>query len=173
MLFYILGAVTGALLIVGVIRTCQVEWGNRNYYDGGLGYYLAAFATATIGGVVLLALCATVPFQTTQTSESTYPLKALNNNSQTSGHAYFLGGGYVNEERVLNYIASAQGAFYVRSAPADHSKVYEGSEQPKVTVREHEGRNKWLVPWAFKATTKYEFHIPSESILSDYTLDNS
>lgn len=173
MLYYFLVAVTGALLIVGVIRTCQATWGNRHHYDGGLGWYLSAFATASIGGLALLILCVTVPFQVMQTAENTYPLKALGNNSQINGHTYFLGGGYVNEERVLNYIASEQGAFYVRSAPADHSKVYEGSEQPEVTVREHEARNKWLVPWAFKGTTTYEFHIPAESILSDYTLDNS
>lgn len=173
MLFFLLISVTGAFLGVGLVLTCQATWGNRNYYDGGLPWYLSAFATATVGFFILLVLCATVPFQTTQTSENSYPLKALNNNSQTSGHSYFLGGGYVNEERVLNYIASDQGAYYVRSAPADHSKVYEGSEQTEVTIREHEGRNKWIVPWAFKGTTTYEFHIPAESILSDYTLDNS
>ena len=102
-------------------------------------------------------------------------LKALGTDSEVSGRSYYLGGGYVGEQRVLNYITKGtDGSIRVASAKAWASTIKEdaGPDEARVRIMDWKQSQKWLWPWDGATTTYYEFHIPADSVVESYTIDN-
>jgi len=169
MIFWIL------LALVIIATVWAFIWG-LNDWAGGIGMgFLCAFGAAVLGAVIggLLMLLLAIWFGPTAQfkGDSEHHLVALQTSSSVEGR-FFLGSGYINGERTLNYITDDDGAFRIQSADADASIVYQDSENPTVTVFEFSFENPWFAPWSFGTTYTYEFHVPEGSILSDYTIDN-
>ena len=105
--------------------------------------------------------------------DDTYQLKAIGNSNAIEGRLYFLGGGYVDDKRVLNYISQrADGGIHVEQAEADDATIYEGTEDATVRVRHYDYTNGWVLTWPLGSYDEYEFRIPTGSVVESYTLDN-
>lgn len=171
MVFWILiGLVVAVMVGVGIYTSVQY-WAEASdvFLNCAMAFVLGG-AAAFIVGVVLVIMPV---FPLTQTTEESVDLAALGSGSEVDGRSYFLGGGYVNEERVLNYVSSEDGAYRLDSARAYNSVIYQDEEKsPRVIVREWEGQNPWIFPFAVNSATTYEFHIPDGSILENYTISN-
>lgn len=130
--------------------------------------------TPVLGPVVGSLLFTSVPaYMGTPYIESStsYTLTALQTSSQSSGR-YFLGTGSNGSSRTLNYILNDNGAYTVDSVNANRARIFQDSTEPTLFINEVKSRNTVLVPWSFGSFEYYEFHIPEDSILSDYTIDN-
>lgn len=168
MIFWIL-----ATLAV-VIAICTTV--NISYEDGpllGLIMGFLALLGSAAGGFLIFLLACLIPTSTDLISDDTYKLKALGNNSALEGRSYFLGGGYVKEKRVLNFITQRDGgAIRVEQAEAEDSTIFEGSQDTTVRVLHFDHNNGWVAPWPLGSHTEYTFRIPADSVLESYTLDN-
>lgn len=133
--------------------------------------FMAALISALIGGLLALLLSIWVTPNYQFQGEKEHDLVALQTSSSIEGR-FFLGSGYINGKRTLNYITDDSGAFRVESADADDSVIYQDSNEPTVTVHEWDLVNPWLAPWSFSHKHTYTFHVPEGSILSDYTVNN-
>ena len=167
MIFWILIAVAAVIVVAVFVNTLLDD-----YVGGFLVAMGAAFISAAVGFLVLLAFCA-IPANNDLVADDTHKLKALGNANATTGRFYFLGGGYIDGKRVLNFITERQGgAIRVEQADATNSTIYEGSTDATVQVRHYDHNNGWVLPWPIGSHTEYEFHIPSGSVVESYTLDN-
>lgn len=101
-------------------------------------------------------------------------LQALGSDSSIQGRFYFLGGGYVNEQRVLNYIIeNNDGGFELREAPAKDSVIYErDGVTPQVKLDWDHSELEWLLPFENDHDIHYRFTIPPDSVLQNYVVDN-
>jgi len=168
MIFYIvIAAVLIAVVWIVIYATI---------YDGlGIGL-LYGILTAICGAVIgfLLMLFASIwmlgPYH--NVGKEDHSLTALQTSSSVEGRTFFLGSGYINGKRTLNYITNDGGAYRVQSADAVDSVIYQDSETPIVTVYEWDLENPWFAPFVLGHKHTYDFHIPEGSILSDYTIDN-
>ena len=89
-----------------------------------------------------------------------------------NGRSYFLGGGYIESKKVLNYIRSEDdGASRLSTAPAELSKIYEVNELPTMTTRSYEKRVWWLAPFKVGAVDNYEFRVPNGTVSGDFTVN--
>lgn len=167
MIFWIL-AVIVALITLGAFVV-----GIEDGFLWGLGTALwAALISGFIGGLVFLLFCL-IPLNADLVSDNTHRLKALGNSNAIEGRSYFLGGGYVKDKRVLNFITQREGgAIRVEQAKAEDSTVFEGAQESTVQVRHFDHNNGWVAPWPLGSHTEYIFRIPADSVLESYTLDN-
>jgi len=168
MIFWILlviaSLITIASLVIGFFED-GVLWGL------GTGL-LAAVISAFVGALIFIAFCF-LPLSADLVSDNTYKLKALGNSNAIEGRSYFLGGGYVKDKRVLNFISQRDGGgIRVEQAEAEHSTVFEGSQEATVQARHFDYNNGWVAPWPLGSGTEYTFRIPADSVLESYTLDN-
>lgn len=150
--------------------------------DGESGFFvfvaLMCFATIFTGG---MSASNSTTTETGNDKVGTSQLRSLGTASETEGRFYFLGGGYIDEQRTLNFITQDEitGGNYVRSVAADDSVIFEdSSEAPRLETWESSvtktGDTFWF-PFTFPSTktvTTYKFYIPEESILNDYTISN-
>jgi hypothetical protein len=159
--------------ILAVILTLAVllAWFAGDDFDGP---WLRSFTTLFLGGcagfLVLLAFM-WLPYNNDVVKDDTYKLRTVGTDTGVSGRSYFLGGGYINSERFLNYIADAGGgALAVRMAAADRSTVYEDAPAGTGTVQiKHVDHvNGWYVPWPLGSHDEYVFHIPPGSIVDNF-----
>jgi hypothetical protein len=167
MIFWILAILT-VLIAIGVFIT---QW------DDSYGMpFMGAFLTLIGGGAVtffVVMLCMFIPTNHDLVSDDTYQLKAIGTNSAIEGRSYFLGGGYIKDKRVLNYISQRDGgAIHVEQAEAEDSTIYEGSSDATVRARHYDHVNGWVAPWPLGSHNEYEFRIPNGSVADSYTLDN-
>ena len=142
----------------------------------GFGWAFApAAATAAIaafvGGLLMLLLSIWFGPSSQYRGEADHKLAALQTADTVNGR-FFLGSGYVNGNRTLNYITDDDGAFRIESAAARNSVVYQDADSPTVTVHEWYLENPWFAPWSFSHWHTFTFHVPEGSILSDYTITN-
>lgn len=102
-----------------------------------------------------------------------YQLRSVGADSKTEGR-FFLISGYVDEERVLNYIREdGQGGNVLRTAEADNAVVYEDStDGATVSVHEWGVQNEFFIPGPVEIARSWEFRIPAGSITEDYTITN-
>lgn len=167
MIFWILLA----LAIIGVIITFVY-----NAYEGVGFAFLTAFLAAVVGGVAGLIIIAVLSIwfgpSWQPKGSNDHELVALQTDSSLQGRSYFLSGGYINDVRVLNYITEDDGAYQLAEADASASLIYQDSTDATVTINEWDMENPWFAPWSFGHTHTYVFHVPAESILSDYTVTN-
>lgn len=165
------------LLGLAVIATIIITVGA--VYDDGpirlfLGLVVGGLISVGVGGL-LFAICVAffwnglTPVKTGATERD---LVALQTSSTVEGRSYFLGSGYVDGKRVLNYITVDDGAYRVESSDAVNSWIYESDEDPIVRVEHYDFVNPWLAPFALGGADAYSFYIPEGSVLSDYTIDN-
>jgi hypothetical protein len=150
-------------------RDSYNDTSDRVFYSG-LTIFGAALAAAVVFGIVSFNSKA----DRVVTSETNVTLKSLGTSSAVKGRAYFLGGGYINEKRVLNYITTDdQNVIRVTQAEADKSTILEdGPSKPYVKVTDYDLVNYWVMTWPSRDDSAYEFHIPAGSVLNDYTVDN-
>lgn len=166
MLFWIFLGITVASIIFAIAIT-----------DEGIVGFMSGFICVLVFGLSLGLLTASNYTNSTVTTVSTetLTLKALANNTATTGNrGYYLGGSYLGTKRVLNYMTDTHGAVKVEAADAQTSTVFEDTEASKasVTVQHQVVHNDFLVPWNIGTQNSYAFHIPAGSVTSSYTLDN-
>lgn len=109
------------------------------------------------------------------TNEYRYELRALDSDSSIEGRSYFLGGGYVGEERVLNYIIrNEDGSSELGNTDADKSKIWEDEQaKPYVIQIEKEYGNWWFAfDGGYRYTYEYHYHIPAGSVLESTKITN-
>ena len=110
-------------------------------------------------------------------SDETYrhELRALQSGSGVEGRSYFLGGGYVDNKRVLNHITrNDDGSSSLGFTDADESRIYEDSaEKPYMLTHEKKYGNWWFAfDETFRTERTYEYHIPAGSVLESTKITN-
>jgi hypothetical protein len=171
MVFWILLGIAALIPIVVAIFFFMDEG-----FLAGVGFFfVSAFLAACGLGLVALILSAIAAGTGwTDTRYETRDLRALGNSSSIEGRFYFLGGGYIDGKRVLNYIVQQDGYSTLEQADANDSRIFEDEqESPYVYSAYSERKNTWLVPWPVLGGEAHDFHIPADSILENYTIDNS
>jgi hypothetical protein len=169
MIFWILlGLTIAAAITVFILRRLD-GWDDLG--DSIFLTALTALGGALIGLILMLVLSIWFGPVFQFKGEADHQLVALKTSNSVEGR-FFLGSGYVNGQRTLNYITDDDGAFRIESADAAQSVVYQDSDEPTVTVHEWNLENPWFAPWSFGHWHTYTFHVPEGSILSDYTIDN-
>lgn len=168
MIFWVL-LVLAVLVVVGTF----VWFAFLDDLRMGIGFglltaLLAAIGSAIVGGG-LLALSLLIPGG--KVTHETFPLRALATSSTVQGR-FFLGSGYVNGERTLNYVAQDNGYARIDQGIGTASRIFEGSTKPTVTEYTYWYSNGWVLPWEFKTGYSWDFRVPSGSILEDYTITN-
>lgn len=169
MIFWIIATLVAAGTITVFIKAL---------WDGPLVAFFVALFTLIVGGFLGLMLWIGSSFVLADRDhvvvhESTQQLKALGNANGIEGHSYFLGGGYVEDKRVLNYITQgSDGAIRVERSDADASTIFEGSDNATVEITVTDESNPWVSPWPINTRHSYEFHIPTGSVVESYELDN-
>ena len=168
MIFWILVA----LIVIITFCVFVGQW-DDSYGSPFLAGFFTLFVGSVIGFLIFLACGSWIPYNTDLVREDTYQLKAIGNNSAIEGRSYFLGGGYIKDKRVLNFISQRDGgAIHVERAYANDSTIFEGSENATVIVRHYDHVNGWVSPWPLGDTDLYEFRIPAGSVVESYSLDN-
>ncbi|MUG03563.1 hypothetical protein ECC01_21495 [Bacillus tequilensis] len=167
MIFWILLALAVVAVVWTYIYFAFFDWA------GGAGFallpaFLAALGSGLIGGG-LLALSLLIPGE--KITQQTFDLRAISTSSTVQGR-FFLGSGYVDGKRTLDYIAQEDGWSRVDRGIASASRIFEDTERPTVTEYTHWYSNGWVIPWEVEAGHRWDFHIPSGSILEDYTITN-
>lgn len=158
-------------IILGLVIVASIIGFIIGALDEGFVFGIVTwFGTGAIAGVIGLLMF--LPFMFVEgyeTSRNSYDLRALATSSSVEGR-FFLGSGYINGVRSLNFIAEYNGGNYVNQAKASDSVIFErDGENPHVTYVTI--GNPWIAPWDYK--TRYEFTIPTGSILGDdYRIDN-
>jgi hypothetical protein len=163
MLFWILLTIT-VLIVVGTVLAD--DW--TPFASG----FLALVVCSVVGFLALMVCWGTIGANHDLVRTTTYQLRALGTSTGIEGRSYFLGGGYIKDKRVLNYITDESGAIRVQQSDAGASTIYENSTAPTVIVRHYDHNNGWLVPWPGGSDDTYEFRIPAGSVMSDYTVNN-
>src|SRR5688572_14706675 len=92
------------------------------FLEEGLEMAFLAFLGLALGGALLgggiLGLLNMIPPVKTWQESANYNLAAIATDSEIAGRSYFLGGGYINEHRVLNYIQENGEAYTLGTARA-------------------------------------------------------
>lgn len=151
-----------------VAATTYAIWQGYDWFDG-----VPVFFLSIIGGAVVLFICAIlIPSHVDLARENTTSLKALGTSSTQQGR-FFLGSGYIDGKRVLNYIQQdTSGAIQVKHTDAEDALIFEGSDKATVTKKTYDFNNGWILPWTIASKDKYEFHIPEGSVTESYTIAN-
>lgn len=159
------------LMLLAVVAAAVVYW--RNDFEPWLISIGTLLLSACGAVIVWFIIALNAPYNHELLSDETYNLKALGTDSAIYGRAFFIGGGYIGEDRVLNYITVRDGgAIKVEKAKADDSTIYEDAQNATVTVRHYDHTNWWIQTWPIGDHYEYEFHIPAGSVLESYTIDN-
>lgn len=168
MIFYILTGVA-ILVSLGAFVLFISE-------EGPFGILMGLGVTALTGlaWILMLGLLVLVSASMPEnhTESKTVTLKALGSDSSVSGMSYFLGGGYVEGNRVLSYIReNDNGSFTADQVKAKHAQVWEDSEtDPTMTTYTHSSDRWWLIPVKIKVSSSWEFHIPEGSVNSEFSV---
>lgn len=156
------------IIVLVIAATAYAIWQGYDWVDG----IPVLFLTSIAGLVILFLTAVFIPCNVDLVNEKTAGLKALGTSSKAQGR-FFLGSGYVDGKRVLNYIQQADdGAMKVSQTEADDALIFEGSDSATVTTKHYDYNNGWIIPWPIGSTDKYDFHVPSGSVTESYTIDN-
>lgn len=121
---------------------------------------------------IILVLILLVPLTGFKQETQTVDLRAVGTSSAIEGRSYFLTGGYVKEQRVLNFIYQEDGYSVMSQAKASKSRIFEGDDKPHVDIEYTVHENWWITPFKFYLDTKYDFHIPAGSVVEEYSVTN-
>lgn len=172
MIFWILVGIA-AVITIAVIVYCIMDDGVLWALGMGLCTALiSAAALGIIGGLAGSAVAYATGWDDSDTERS--ELRALSASSSIEGRFYFLGGGYIDGKRVLNYIVQQNGYSTLEQADASDSRIYEDEQAAPYVESTYTTRwNTWIVPWPVAGGEQHNFHIPEDSILENYTIDNA
>jgi hypothetical protein len=154
-------------------------WLEIKFIHDEFGMGLAAgFGVIILGGI---AMAITIPnvidanedkIIVKDTEDNSYALRALANNTNLEGRQYFLGGGYIGEKQVFNYMTQSEhGAIRLQSMDAAQATIFEDTNTPHLRVIKTERFLPSVVPWDLGSTMHYDFHIPAGSVLETYNVD--
>lgn len=161
MLFWIILA-----LIVAVAAYLIWDYGD---WTEGIG---VVFVGGIVGTIVLFLCAVFIPANVDLVHEKTSSLKALGTSSNDHGR-FFLGSGYIDGKRVLNYIQQGDdGGMRVAQVDAKDALIFEGSDKATITTKHFDFNNGWIIPWPIGSTDKYEFRIPDGSVTESFTIAN-
>lgn len=194
MLFYILVAAVAVVAIVTFSWAAyQNKYNRRSYLHDIEGWGDVAAWTGTnalVAGMVALVIfgcmCAGASIGIGNSKVGHYhaehSLTALKATEKTEGsysHAFFIGSGYVDGVRKLNYIQNDHGVYTLKDVYASDARLIETSGTPHVTLDKDLYACAWLMPWGQIGGVSnslnpmtYTFYIPKGSVLSDYTIKN-
>lgn len=160
------------VVIALIVIVCAIVFA---YDDGFLYGVWTALWTSVIGFIVLLLVAAILsgvsggaPVYKTETS--TTNLQAVSNGSDLSGH-FFLGSGSVKDEKMFSYLYKENGWTRTGQQKASQSFVAEDANVETARLDKVEiYRNYW---WAGQANveTRYEFHIPKNSVVENFKIE--
>lgn len=175
MIFYVILAITLAGVVYGFVWSFREGMGDT-WIGCTLFGLLTGFLSTAVGALVGFGLISLLYWTTTDLElrgQEDETLRAVSASSSVEGR-FFLGSGYVDGVRTLNYIVAEDGYSELRQARADDSRIYEDeTAQPYVTTYYWEREAWWLTPFSVGQGTSYDFHIPPASILEDFTIDNA
>lgn len=166
MIFWIL--VTSACLVT--ILTFIYWWDEEDFILGLMGGVVSAIISSAVGAAIL-GICMAVTPTPGYLTDETFSLRAIGSSSTVQGE-FFLGSGVVDGKRTLNYIAQEDGYARLAQALAAGSRIFEDTDDPTVTEYTQWWSNPWILPWEFKTGYAWEFHVPTGSILENYSIDN-
>jgi hypothetical protein len=161
-----------------VIATVGGAWqGYQNWYGGASEAFLYGLlwmlGSAVGAALLLVGSYFLLPNPDVQRDAGKLALRSIGTDSEINGRSYFLGGGYIGEERTLNYIAEyPDGALSVDSSYAVSSSIYETNGIPHVEFTDHLYSNPWVLPWEYKEWQESRFYIPEGSVLENYQITN-
>jgi len=134
-----------------------------------LGALLAAMLSGLVGGGLFALSVALIPGE--KVTSETHDLRAISTSSTIQGR-FFLGSGYVDGKRTLNYIAQEDGYSRLGQATASAAYIWEDTDKPTVTEYTWWYSNGWVTPGNLRTGYSWDFHIPAGSILEDYGITN-
>lgn len=157
------------LCAVVILTVCFSFWNEGNFVIAILQGIIALLLVI----VPFFILFSVIPPNDKTEVGGTESLQALSTSSSIQGRSFFLGSGYINGVRTLNFIVhQSDGGFRVEQANASDSLIYEGTQQPIVSMTFHSYSNGWVIPWDIRQSTTYRFDVPAGSVLEGYTVDN-
>lgn len=167
------------LLVVFLVIVVSI-WGYFfEYSDGVVFPFFMWLISCGLAGFCLLLAYAGLAYLNSHelkaTNEYRYELRALDSDSAVQGQSYFLGGGYVGEERVLNFIVrNGDGSSELGHTDADESKIWEDEQgKPYMIKIEKEYGNWWFAfDEGYRSTYEYHYHIPAGSVLESTKITN-
>lgn len=135
-------------------------------FVGGAAVLLASIVTISIGSIIGVFLPQEPIF------EKRYELVALQDSTSVNGH-FFLGTGSVDEVMKYYFYRKEGSGFRSDSADANNAVIFEDSPSTPyadfyMPAFKHKVSGWIAIPWKDRPT---EFHVPSGSILQNYTLD--
>lgn len=165
-----------ACIVVAVVATVTlyehfVEPGN---WDEAAGAGFGVFLLCLFGFGTALAIVVNTNYHSMEyrdSEDTSIPLKALANRSSLEGQ-FFLGGGYIGEQQVINYVRDiGGGGSKIESISADEATIFEDSSSPHLRIIKTVKTMPNVVPWEIGYDMHNDFHIPAGSILSSYSVD--
>lgn len=167
MIFWIALAVV--VILVGLL-------GIAMWRDGEVLPFLGPtfVGTVIVAGVALVCASVGAALGSSSIVTDRAELAALSNGSSVQG-SFFLGSGRVDGKRVLNYVEQHDGYSTLEQVDADDSRIYEDEPDSPYLVTQWEVRDtSWVWwPWDFWGQPRYDFHIPADSIVESYVIDNT
>lgn len=174
MIFWILAVIILAAIVYGFYWSFSEQMGDSWIgctVFGGLLALVSVLVGGLLGAGIIALSALAVPVTLAEQRDT--DLRAVSASSSVEGR-FFLGSGYVNGVRTLNYVVALDGYSELRQAKADNSRIYEDENgSPYVTSYEWVKEAWWLAPGSLDMGTTYDFHIPEDSILEDFTVDNA
>ena len=150
--------------------------------DGGLvpdlilGTVMASMAMVVVTALLtLVAMWVSTPVQTGVDSKK---LASLGTDTGLSGRTYFLGGGYVNSNRTVNYVAyNDNGSVTPADIWADQTSIFEDvtADKARLDVYHFKADVPWWIGPTFDKPTYtdiYWFHVPKGSIKAEYSVES-
>lgn len=171
------------LIALSILIPVLVAWLNSD--DSPVANAIVAFIVSLIfGGIVMFGVAGISSMATdndymvSHVDSQKYDLQALNTGD--SGN-YYLGSSSSDSSRSLNYIYEKpnKGNPYsvVSSADGDGSRVFQditksSDKKPYVEERNLYKTIWWVAPFEIESGTVYDFHVPKNSVIENYKLDN-
>ena len=160
------------MLFIVLAVICVFLFVGTTWHEGpGLGFI--ALVTSGLVAFIFWAITAAClpPERVPRTGTETVALRAMGNGDGVEGRSYFLGSGYVEDKAVISYIENLDdGGSKLKRANASESVIYEGAEEPTLSIHSYAGKNWWITPFNTHTATKYEFRVPDGTVVETYTL---
>jgi len=164
-------------VLIGLVMGIVMAYKSKRYAtSNGIGEYIggALFGAfcGTFGGMVLMLLI-NVVMPTHYVKTKTYDLVSMKDTNSLHGR-FFLGSRNVNECVYSFYRKNSDGSIEMNSVAVDAAKIFEDdSVHPRMDVYEEKlvfENTLWVLDCSCGAS-KYEFHIPKESVVNQFKLD--
>jgi hypothetical protein len=172
MIFILIIVLAVAGIITGIIMHLKDDYGAGSAV-GFMSFLFGGVAVMVVAMVASLTSAAT----TVETGSERVTLTALStSNSSTTVTNYFLGSSTVDGVKSLNYITEVEDGdgtwSSVESAAADDSRIFQDEAgAPYVVITTFVGRSPILVPFSLSDSVTYDFHVPEDSVVSDFSVD--